>query len=179
MKDLLTILLLTFFSLFTHAQERYFTKSGVIRFESKAPLENIEAVNRSAVAVLDRSTGALQFSVNIKGFEFKKALMQEHFNENYLESDKYPKSEFKGRIAEMPATEGFHNVAAVGKMTIHGVTKDVTIPGKLSITKDNVSMTGVFNITLSDYNISIPAIVRDKISRTVTVSVDCTLIPLK
>src|SRR5947208_1580392 len=80
------------------AQDKFFTKSGRISFYSKAPLEDIEAENRSVTAVLDTKTGMVQFAVPMKAFEFEKALMQEHFNENYIESDKYPKAEFKGQV---------------------------------------------------------------------------------
>ena len=83
------------------AQDKYFTKTGKISFFSKAIIENIEAHNRSVTCVLDTKTGNLQFSVPIKGFEFEKALMQEHFNENYAESDKFPKSTFKGTITDI------------------------------------------------------------------------------
>jgi hypothetical protein len=82
----------------TQAQDKYFTKTGRITFYSKAPLEVIEATTKTAAAVLDAGSGALQFSVLMKGFEFKKALMQEHFNENYVKSDKYPNGEFKGVV---------------------------------------------------------------------------------
>src|SRR5687768_1126030 len=80
------------------AQDKYYTKSGRIQFESKAPLEDIEAVNRSVTCVLDSKTGNVQFAVIMRGFEFKKALMQEHFNENYIESHKFPRAEFKGQL---------------------------------------------------------------------------------
>src|SRR5688500_10487294 len=81
------------------AQDRYFTKTGKITFVSKAPVEDIESQNKTVTAVLDAKSGALQFSVQMKSFEFDKALMQQHFNENYLETDKYPKAEFKGVVA--------------------------------------------------------------------------------
>src|SRR5687768_16802327 len=80
------------------AQDKFFTKSAKISFFSSASLEDIEAHNRSTQAVLDTKTGDIQFSLLMKGFEFRKALMQEHFNENFVESDKYPKAEFKGQV---------------------------------------------------------------------------------
>src|ERR687890_520863 len=94
------ILIAAFFLItgFTEAQSRYYTKSGRITFYSNAPLEDIEASTKTVAALLDATTGTLQFSVVMKSFEFKKALMQEHFNENYVESDKYPNGEFKGNI---------------------------------------------------------------------------------
>src|ERR1044071_5426615 len=80
------------------AQDKFFTKNGKISFVSKGSVETIEAQHKSVTCVLDTKTGNIQFAVLMKGFEFKKALMQEHFNENYVESDKYPTSEFKGQI---------------------------------------------------------------------------------
>jgi YceI-like domain. len=80
------------------AQDKYFTKSGKISFYSKSSLENIEAHNKSVTCVLDTKTGNLQFAILMKGFEFEKALMQEHFNENYVESHKFPKADFKGQV---------------------------------------------------------------------------------
>jgi len=86
------------FTIIVQAQDKYFTKNAKIDFFSSAPLEDIEGKNKTASAVLDIKTGSLHFSVLMQGFEFDKALMQEHFNENYLESDKFPKAEFKGSI---------------------------------------------------------------------------------
>src|SRR5689334_5931033 len=98
MKRLLLILAI-FCAFGASAQDRFFTKSGKITFYSKATLEDIEAVHRSVSCVLDTKTGILQFAVLMKGFEFQKALMQEHFNENYVESDKFPNGSFKGEVA--------------------------------------------------------------------------------
>src|SRR5260221_14307137 len=94
----LTIICLIFFSAFSNAQGKYYTKDGKISFFSATSVENISAVNKNVVCLLDSKTGDLQFAVLLKGFEFKKALMQEHFNSDYVESDKFPKSEFKGQI---------------------------------------------------------------------------------
>ena len=97
MKKQLVIIIITLFSAsLANAQDKFFTKSGQVIFSSKTSLENIEAHNKSATCVLDTKTGNLQFAVLMKGFEFEKALMQEHFNENYVESHKFPKAEFKG-----------------------------------------------------------------------------------
>src|SRR5262245_31920938 len=109
------------------AQDRYFTKTGKVSFYSKATLENIEAHNRSVTGVIDTKSGNVQFAVPMKGFEFAKALMQEHFNEDYLETTKFPKAEFKGQItnnSEVDYTkDGTYNVTVKGQMTIHGETK--------------------------------------------------------
>lgn len=164
------------------AQDRFFTKSAKIVFVSKAPLEDIDATNKTVTAVLDKKTGAFQFSVTMKGFEFEKALMQEHFNENYVESDKFPKAEFKGAVvnnSEVDYTKpGNYTVVVKGKLTIHGVTKDVVTNGTLKVNADHIRAESTFNILLSDYDIKVPAVVKDKISNTIKISVDAKLDPL-
>ncbi|MEJ7912125.1 MAG: YceI family protein [Chitinophagaceae bacterium] len=172
-----------FFVSVTGAQTRYFTKSGRIEFSSKAPLEDIEARNKTATAVLETNTGALQFSVLLKGFEFEKALMQEHFNENYVESDKFPKAEFKGSILNNTdisySKPGTYNTRVKGIFTLHGVSKEITTTGTIKVNVDHLRAESTFNILLSDYAIKLSAIVRDKISNTIKVVVDTKLEPLK
>ncbi len=166
-----------------NAQDKFYTKNGKIDFYSKAPMEDIEAKNKTAAAILDTKTGAVQFSVVMKGFEFPKALMQEHFNENYVESDKYPKAEFKGAIVNNSdinyAKDGTYTARVKGKLTIHGVTRDVESTGTLKVDDGKINTNSSFNVLLSDYNIKIPAVVKDKLSNTIKVSVDCKLEPLK
>src|ERR1700750_1392280 len=110
------------------AQDKFFTKTGKISFYSKTTMENIEAHNRSVTAVLDAKTGNVQFSALIKGFEFEKALMQQHFNENYLESTKYPQASFKGQIVNNSdvnyTKDGTYNVKVKGQLTLHGETQN-------------------------------------------------------
>lgn len=164
------------------AQDKYFTKSGSIHFTSKGAIETIQANHRSVTCVLDSKTGAVQFAVLMKGFEFKKALMQEHFNENYVESDKYPKAEFRGQIvnnSEIAYTkDGVYNAHVKGKLTLHGETKDVEADGKITVKGGKLLANSDFTIQMSDYNISIPKLVKENMSNTVTVSVNCTLEPL-
>ena len=107
------------------AQDKFFTKNGRISFVSKGNIETIQANHKSVTCVLDSKTGNVQFSVLMRGFEFHKALMQEHFNENYVESDKYPRSEFRGIIDNNSAVDytkdGTYDAKVKGKLTIHGV----------------------------------------------------------
>ena len=165
------------------AQDRFYTKTGKIDFYSKAPLEDIEAKNKTVSAVIDTKSGAMQFSVPMKGFEFEKKLMQEHFNENYVESDKFPKADFKGSIvnaSEINFTkDGTYKAKVKGKLTIHGVTKEVETNGNIKVDGGKVEATSVFNILLSDYDIKIPAVVKDKISNQVKIVVDCKMEALK
>ena len=165
------------------AQDKFYTKTGRIEFYSKAPLEDIEAKNKTVAAILDTKSGALQFSVLMKGFEFPKALMQEHFNENYVESDKYPKAEFRGTIINNSSVnytaDGTYPAQVSGKLTIHGVTREIKTTGTIKVDGGQIDASSVFNVLVSDYNIKIPAVVKDKISKTIKVAVDCRLEPLK
>lgn len=172
-----------FLSLSIRAQDKYFTKSGKINFYSRASLENIEANNKSVTCVLDTKSGNLQFAVLMKGFEFEKALMQEHFNENYVESHKFPKAEFKGQVVNNGeidySKDGTYKAKVKGKLTLHGETKDVETSGTIVVKGGKVEADAEFNIELADYKIEIPKIVKDNISKTVKITVDCNLDPLK
>ena len=175
MKQFFVLVSLVFIALSTRSQDRLLTRSGSISFYSDAPLEKIEANTRTAASVLDKKTGQVEFSVLIKSFSFRKALMQEHFNENYLESDKFPKSVFIGRIDDVSKVDfdkdAEYAVTVTGQLTIHGVTRTVTAPAILSVKNRVTIANATFNISLTDYKISIPSLVKDKISETVKISV--------
>ena len=165
------------------AQEKFYTKSGKISFFSATSIENIDAVNKSVICLLNSKTGDLQFAVLLKGFEFKKALMQEHFNSDYVESDQYPKSEFKGQITNnatvLYTTNGTYPVNVKGKLTLHGITKDVETTGTLVIKDGKVIANSAFSLLLADYHVTIPKLYSDNISKSIKINVDCTLDPLK
>jgi polyisoprenoid-binding protein YceI len=165
------------------AQDKYFTKKGKIYFDATAKLERVEATNRAVVSVMDIKTGNIQFSAMLKGFEFEKALMQEHFNENYVESDKYPKSEFAGQIQNNAsinyAKDGEYPVKVKGKLTLHGETKEVEASGKLTLKSGKIQLNGDFNILLSDFKVAIPGLVKENISDKTKISVECLMDPLK
>ncbi len=167
---------------FSYSQ-RFYTKTGKIDFYSKAPLEDIEAKNKTVSAVIDSKSGAIQFAVQMKGFEFEKKLMQEHFNENYVESDKYPKGEFKGSVSNNSeinyAKDGSYTAKVKGNLTIHGVTKEIETTGTIKVDNGKLETNSTFTILLSDYNIKIPSVVKDKVSNNVKIVVDCKLEPLK
>jgi len=175
MKQFFVLVSLVFIALSTRSQDRLLTRSGFISFYSDAPLEKIEANTRTAASVLDKKTGQVEFSVLIKSFSFRKALMQEHFNENYLESDKFPKSVFIGRIDDVSKVDfdkdSEYAVTVTGQLTIHGVTRTLTTPTILTIKNRVTIANATFNISLTDYKISIPSLVKDKISETVKISV--------
>lgn len=163
--------------------QKYFTRDGNINFSASSPLEKIEATNRGATAVIDATTGAVEFAVLIKGFIFEKALMQEHFNENYLESSKYPKATFKGKIANIEEVkwnqDGTYPVKVKGVMTLHGVSKEIKSQGNIEVRNGRIVASSDLELPLSDYEISIPSVVADKISKTAKVRVEVALAELK
>jgi polyisoprenoid-binding protein YceI len=162
--------------------QKYFTRDARIQFSSDTPMEKIEAVNKSGTAVLDTKTGRMEWKVLIKNFLFEKALMQEHFNENYMESSKFPNATFKGEIANLGdvnfTKDGKYNVRAKGKMNIHGVERDVEIPGTLTVSGSAVKVSSNFSVAVADYGISVPAVVRDNIAKEIKVGVEATLNPM-
>ena len=184
MKSIAAILILLSACLQVHGQ-KYITRNGYIGFYSKTPLEEIKADNNQVASVLDTSTGDIVFQVLIKSFHFERALMEEHFNENYMESDKYPKSVFKGKISNLTGVsfskEGKYDVMVEGDLTIHNVTKKVSIKGTIEVTAGGINASSKFNIIPEDYNIEIPGVVRDKIDKNlqVTVSINYTAVENK
>ncbi len=168
---------------FCFAQDKFFTKTGKVNFFSKASMEDIEARNKTVTAVLDSKTGAVQFAIQMKGFEFEKQLMQQHFNENYVESDKYPRAEFKGVITNNNEInyghEGSYPTKVTGKMTLHGVTRKIETTGSVKVDGENLKIESVFNIQLTDYKIKIPAVVKEKVSNNIRITVDTKLEKLK
>lgn len=160
------------------AAQKFISEKSSISFFSKATIENIAARNEKAMAVFDTSTGEVAFSVPIKDFVFEKKLMQEHFNEKYLESEKFPKATFQGKFAGFDLTQtGAQNVRAQGKLTIHGVAKDVDIPGTLEKQGDHFVMNAKFTVTLADYDVKRPQVLWQNIAEAVDVTIDFTLKP--
>jgi hypothetical protein len=172
----------------------YTAKSGAttITFFSAAPLENIEAVNKGAIIVLKGSTNEIQVRVTMQNFKFKNALMEEHFNENYMETEKkvevngaatYPNryGEFKGKINEPIdySKEGENKVTLAGKMTIHGVTKDVNLDGTLTKKGNELIIASKFPIKVADYEIKVPSMYVKNIAEVVDVTINSTLEPLQ
>ena len=159
--------------------QKMMTRTGKVTFFSSTPVENIEAINNDAAAVVDGATGVVKFIVPIKSFKFEKQLMQEHFNENYMESDKFPKAEFNGKISNLSAVnlskDGSYPAKASGKMTIHGVTKDVVIDGTITVKGGAATMNSKFSVKTSDYGIKIPSVVASKIAEKIEVTVNAEL----
>ncbi len=157
------------------AQDRYMTRTGYISFHSETPMETIHGDNRKVTSVWDATTGAVEFAVLIKAFEFKKALMQEHFNENYMESNTFPKANFKGKVTGVTAEQlkkpGTYDVVVEGELTMHGVTKPVKYKGTVTVDATGVKANCDFGVKPGDYDIEIPSVVRDNIAEEIKVMV--------
>jgi YceI-like domain len=185
MKNLLSFLLVLLFINSATAQDKYFTKTGKINFDAteKNSPESITGVNNSVTSVLDTKTGNFQFAVLVKGFEFERALMMEHFNENYLESDKFPKAEFRGQVVNNVTANyqknGSYDVVVKGSMSMHGTIKEVETKGKITVLNGDITASADFPIALADFKITIPTLVADKVAKVATVKVNCILKPLK
>lgn len=162
------------------AQEKFISKNSYISFYSSTPLEDILGESNEAVSILNGETGEVAFQALMTTFHFKKALMEEHFNENFIESDKYPKSKFNGKIENFnkdmlksPVT----NISVTGLLSVHGVEKTITVPGTLGLENGKLVGTSKFMVVPEDYGITIPSLVRDKIGKQMEVTVKANYVP--
>ncbi len=180
---LITLTTVLFLFAFQAEAQRYITKTGRITFFSDGPLEKIEAVNNGVNSALDSQSGMFVFKVLMKSFVFEKALMQEHFNENYVESDKYPLATFKGKVKNIKDIDftkpGIYDAEVEGDLTIHGKTNHVATTGTFTIEGSDVLGKSLFTIKLADYNIKIPSIVEGKIAEEILITTTIDLKPLK
>lgn len=156
----------------------FYTQTGKTSFFSKTPLEDISAVNNNVSSILNTATNDIAVRMNINQFRFPNRLMEEHFNENYLESEKFPAATFKGKIAEKIdfTKDGTYDVTAKGVMMIHGVSKEKVLIGKLTVAQSNINLETNFEIALVDYKIDIPKIVWEKIAEKIAVKNNFSLI---
>ena len=181
MKNILSVILICLLS-GSLLSQKYYTKEGRISFHSDAPLEKIEAENNKASSVIDTENGNIQWAVLIKAFQFEKALMQEHFNENYMESSKFPKSKFKGKILNIEdvsfTTDGSYPVSVSGQLDIHGVTNEIACDAQIKVSGGNIKATCSFSVLVADYDIKIPAVVKDNIAKTVDIKIEAEYILL-
>jgi hypothetical protein len=182
MKRLALIILLLSAFLVVNGQ-KYITKNGFIGFYSHTSMEDIKADNNQVASILDSSTGDIVFQVLVKSFHFDRALMEEHFNENYMESEKLPKASFKGKITNVSSVDfkktGTYNVTVEGDLTIHGVTNKVKIDGTVEVVTGGINANSRFNIVPEEYKISIPGIIREKIEKSLAVAVTMKYTPMQ
>ena len=183
MKKLALITIIALFVTASAIGQNYVTKTGHIKFYSETPIETIEAHNHAVNSALNPESGEFVFKVLIKSFEFEKALMQEHFNENYMESDQYPNAMFRGKVANTAdidfTSDGTYDAVVMGELTIHGVTKEVEEKGTFIVKGGAIQGKSVFNVLLEDYNIKVPGAVKKQISESIEVTVDVMLAEVK
>jgi hypothetical protein len=174
------ILLTVIVSLFTFSSwaQKYVTEKTFVSFFSDAAIEDITADNKAASGIFNSATNDIAFAIPIKDFEFAKSLMKEHFNEKYMDTEKYPKSTFRGKISGFDITgTGVQNVKATGQLTIHGQTKDIDLPGTIEKQGDKLIMKSKFIVKLEDYKVTIPQLMWQNIAEQVEVTVDFTFSP--
>jgi polyisoprenoid-binding protein YceI len=182
MKKLLIVFALILMSVWAFGQKKYITRTGHVSFFSDAPLEDITADNHQVTAI-QKTTGEVAYKVPIKSFEFTKALMQEHFNENYMESDKFPEATFSGAIEDLTKVDftksGTYKITVKGKLTIHGVTKEVSVPGEVivDIAGGKVTNKTTFNVVLKDYGIKNDK--ANQIADTIAITVNAEMVEQK
>jgi polyisoprenoid-binding protein YceI len=169
----LMINVLIFSTLITKAQDRYLLENSSVRFFSDGIVEDIEATNKDTKGIVDFSKNEFLFKIPIKSFKFASALMQEHFNENYLESDKYPDGTFKGKIEGTYdlSKDGDYNIKATGELTIHGVTQTRSIPSVIRVKNGKPSIESKFMIKVAEHKIKIPSVVIKNIAEEVEVTI--------
>jgi len=177
----LTVYVLLFLGCATVHGQIYSAKTGSINFFSKSLLENIDATSTNVQSILNTSAKTVAFIVPIRGFKFKDDLMQEHFNEKYMESDKYPNATYAGKINEDVdlSKDGIYEVSSTGKLTIHGVEKEVTQHATVLVKNGEISMVSNFPISIKDYNITIPKLLFQNIADTVAVKIKADYLPHK
>ncbi|HEY3405712.1 MAG TPA: YceI family protein [Ohtaekwangia sp.] len=170
-----SVVLFICLSVFAQAQQRYFAEKANVVFFSDGVIEDIRAVNTKVTSIFDVTKGDIAFLLSIKDFQFEKNLMQVHFNEKYMESEKFPKSSFQGKITGFSMQQsGVQQVRAVGKLTIHGVTKEVELKGTAERSGGQIFVKSKFIVKLEDYGIKVPQIVWQNIAQQVEVTVDFT-----
>jgi len=177
------ILIVVIFLLSFHVNsQKYFTRSGNTQFEaSEKAFEPVEAINNSSTAILDVVSGTIVSQVFIAGFQFKNALMQEHFNENYMDTYEYPKATFKGKlnnfsILNLDSTNPFN---LNGILTIREIEKNIETTVNIREENNRIYLSGKFSVKPEDFNIKIPSIVEDKIANHIEIKIDYVLIEKK
>ena len=165
---------------FAIAQDKILTKTGQITFEASVPsFEEVKATNKISACVLNTKTGDIASLAMIKSFKFKSSLMQEHFNENYIESDKYPKAIFKGKIENfdvLKLTAQKQEFTINGTIELHGKSKNISVVAKISKNENITNIVSTFTLNTDDFNIDLPFLISSKVSKKVQVNLDYKLL---
>lgn len=177
----ITVFLLAWMYTFQTGQDLYACKNARISLFSSAPIEDIAATSTTGTSVFNIATGEVAFSVNISSFKFKKSLMQKHFNSDYMESDKYPRASFKGKIQERIniAQNGTFPVNATGELEVHGIKQARSFPGSVTVNNGSVSLNAEFMVKCADHHIEIPKIVFHNIAESIKINVSANYIATK
>jgi hypothetical protein len=159
----------------------YTSKNSEVDFFSKTPIEDIKALNTKSSSIINTANGEIVVKIPVDQFQFSNKLMQQHFNENYLESEKYPYATFKGKINEVInfTKAGVYEVSASGILNIHGVNQERTIKGSLTVGEGIINLNSKFDVLLIDHKIDIPKLVFKKIAEQIAVSARINYIPNK
>ncbi len=159
--------------------QKFIVEKSHVSFFSDAAIEDITAENEKAASIFNSTTSEIVFSIPIKEFQFAKSLMQEHFNEKYMESEKYPKATFQGKLVDYHSElNGVQEVKAAGKLTIHGVTKEVEMPGLIETSGKQITMKSKFFILLEDYQVPRPQLLWQNIAEKVEVTLEFSYKPM-
>ncbi len=162
------------------AQGKFLTKDGYVSFFSHSVVEDIKADNNQVLSIVDSDTGEIAIQLLMRSFMFKKALMQEHFNENYVESYKYPKATFSGKIMKFNELEELKGeTEIVGTLNVHGRDKEISTKVNVEINEDEIILKGDFYVEVADFDIKIPAIVENNIAKTIKVNFELRHKPYK
>lgn len=178
----ISIILLVWFSLTNQTgQDLYVCKNAKISLYSSAPIEDIKASTSTGGSLFNPASGELDFSVSIKSFQFEKALMQEHFNSDYMESDKFPRATFKGKVQEHVdvSKDGSYPITVTGDLNVHGITQKRTITGTITVKDGSINMAAAFMVRCADHHIAIPKIVFHNIAESIKMNVTATYQPYK
>lgn len=179
MKNCLCLSILFFLFLEGHGQSRFFADRAHVTFFSDGVLEKILAKNEKVTSIFDAAKGEIAFLIRIRDFQFDKKMMQVHFNEKFMESDKYPKSTFMGQMVGYNVGKGgVQQVVASGRLFIHGVSKEVLVLGTLEMKGDKVILKSKFSVKLADYNITVPQVIWQNVSEQIEVNVNFEYSPL-
>ncbi|MCL7754658.1 YceI family protein [Polaribacter sp. Z022] len=168
-KILPLFLLITFFTDFNSEKNQFIARQGQVSFFSYASVENIEAQNNQVLSILDITNKKIAVSMLMRAFVFKKDLMYEHFNESYIESDIYPKATFEGDILDFDASLNKQTKIVRGKLTIHGITKEIDIKTTIEKINNQYKLTGEYNVFVKDFDIKIPPILAGNIAKMITI----------
>lgn len=177
-----TALLMTTYCCAVTAQTRFIDRGGYASFFSSAPMEDIKAESKQVVSILDIREGKIVASMLMRSFNFRKALMQEHFNENYVESHKYPKASFTGSLRNIDqvdlARDGMYTLDVTGEITLHGVTKPLALKAEVVVSGGAIQANAVFPLRVKDFEIQVPRLVMDNIAEVVEVTVSFNYKPM-